>query len=91
MKRQKNEHPPCKCFRFGYVDHLIAKFLKPPNYNNKQQNNVRFNKRGYRASQKYPKDSYDDNDKTIYASMACMSSDDKSSSRHFGDSFQKTN
>ena len=31
--RQQTERTPCKCFRCGYVDHLIPKFPKSPKYN----------------------------------------------------------
>ena len=43
---------PLKCFRCGYEDHLIAKFPKPPKYNEKRQKQVRFNERGNCALQK---------------------------------------
>ena len=72
----------CIC---GPVDHLIAKFPKPPKDDKKRRNNNRFNERGNFASQKYSKDGDDDNDQKVYAYMACMSGNDEISSRNFCD------
>ena len=33
LDRQQTERAPCKCFRCGYVDNLIAKSPKPPKDN----------------------------------------------------------
>ena len=46
--KQRTEHTP----RCGYVDHIIAKFPKPPKDNKKQWKQVRLNERGNPASQK---------------------------------------
>ena len=43
------EHPPWKCFRCGSEDHMIAKFPKPPKYNEKRRKQVCFNEKGNRA------------------------------------------
>ena len=91
LYRQRNERVFCKCFRCGSVDHLIAKCLKPPKDNKKQQNTFRFNERVNRVPQKESKDGDDDNDQYIYASMARMYDDDEKYSRYFGDSSQLTN
>ena len=50
--RQRTKHPPRKCFRCGSVDHIISECPNPPKYNNKRQNNVRFNEGVNRASKK---------------------------------------
>ena len=31
--KQRTEHTPWKCFRWGSVDNIIDKFLKPPKDN----------------------------------------------------------
>ena len=41
--KQRTEHTAHNLCRCRYVDHLIAKCLKPPKDNDKQQNQVRFN------------------------------------------------
>ena len=46
------EHIPRKCFRYGYEDHLIEKFLEPPKDNNTQQKQLCFIERANRSSQK---------------------------------------
>ena len=53
--------------------------------------NVNFNERGNRESQKHPKSGDDDNNKVIYEFMACMSSNDKISSKYWSNSSQLTN
>ena len=89
--RQQTERPPRKCFICEYVDHLIVKCLKPPKDNNKQQKKVRFIERVNCISQKESKDDDDDNDQYIYAFMARMSMNDKSSSKYFGNSLLFSN
>ena len=42
-KKQRTERTTQKCFRCGSVDHLIAKFSKPPKDNKKQRKQVCFN------------------------------------------------
>ena len=88
--KQWNECTPRKCFRCGSIDHQIAKFTKPTKYNKKQKNKVRFNERGNSALQKESENCDDDNDQYIYVLMACMSGNDKSSGRDFGESLQLT-
>ena len=39
---RNSERPPQKCFRCGSEDHMIAKFPKPPNDNEKRQKQVCF-------------------------------------------------
>ena len=82
---------PHKCFRCGSEDCLIAKSLKPPTYNQKQNKQLFFSERGNRASQKEYDNGDNNNDQNIYASMACMSDNEKCSSKNFGDSSQLTN
>ena len=50
--KKGTERTPCKCFRCGSEDHLIAKFPKPPKYNDKRRKQVRFSEGGNHASQK---------------------------------------
>ena len=64
--RQQNERTPWKCFRYVSIYHLINKCSKPPNDNDKQLNQVRFNKRGNYSSQKESKNGDNDNDQYIY-------------------------
>ena len=40
------ECTPCRCFRCGSEDHIIAKCSNPPKDNKKRQNKVRFSERG---------------------------------------------
>ena len=47
--RQWTERTPRKCFRCGSVNHLFAKYLKPPKDNKRQQKQVCFNERGNHA------------------------------------------
>ena len=85
LDKQRSKHTPWKCFRYGSVDHLIAKFPKTPKDNKQRWKQVRINKRGKRASQKECKNSDNDNDQNIYASMAGMSDNDKMPRRYFVD------
>ena len=81
------ERPPRKCFRCGSEYHMIAKCPKPPKDNDKRRKRVRFNEKGNIAC-----DNSENNDEhKIYASMACMSSNDERSSEKYGDSSQLTN
>ena len=66
---------------------MIAKFPKPPKYNEKRCKKVRFNEKGNRACD----NDKDNDDHKIYASMAQRSSDDERKSRNYGDSSQLTN
>ena len=91
MENRRTERTPCKCFRCGSEDHLISKCPKPPKDNEKRQNQVRFGERGNRASQKECDNGDNNSNQNIYASMARMSDNDKSPSRHFGDSLKFTN
>ena len=70
LDRKKNKHTPCRYFRCGYVDNLISKCSKPPKDNQKKRKTVRFNERGNCAPQKESDNGDDDNDQTIYVSMA---------------------
>ena len=79
-----------KTFRWGSVDHLIAKFPKPYKYDKKKKDHP-FQWRGKRALQKESENSDNDNDQKIYASMPQMSGDDEISSKDFGYSLQFTN
>ena len=49
---KRTECTPRKCFRCGSEDPLIAKFPKPPKYNEKWQKQIRFSERCNHASQK---------------------------------------
>ena len=49
---RRTESLPNKCFRCGSEDHLIAKCLNPPKYNEKHQNRLNFSERGKRSLQK---------------------------------------
>ena len=66
---------------------MIAKFPKPPKDNEKRRRQVCFNENGNRACDN-GKNIYDHR---IYASMARMSSNDKSESEKYGDSSQLIN
>ena len=66
---------------------MIAKFPKPPKYNEKRRNQVRFNEKGNRACN----NGEDNNDHKIYACIARMSSDDERKSVKYSDSLQLTN
>ena len=66
---------------------MIAKFPKPPKYNEKRRKQVRFNEKGNCEC-----DNGKNNDKhKIYASMARISNNDQLSSEKYGDSLQLTN
>ena len=60
---------------------MIAKCPKPPKYNKKRRQSVRFNEKGNCACD----NGEDENDHNIYASMARMSSDGKQKSGEYGD------
>ena len=77
---------PRKCFRCASEDHLIAKSPKTPKENEKRRKQVSLNERGNHAY----KNSENNSDKKIYASMACMSSNDECTSGNFGDNLQLT-
>ena len=66
---------------------MISKCPKPPKYNEKRQNQVRFNEKDNRACD----NGENNNDQKIYASMARMSSNEERSSENYGDSPQLTN
>ena len=91
MDNIRTERKPRKWFRCVYEDHLIAKIPKLPKDNQKRQKQVRFSERVNCASQKEYNNGENNNDQKIYASMACMSDNDKCPSRDFGDSLQLTN
>ena len=76
-----------KKFRCGYEDNLIAKFPKPPKYNEKLLKQVRLNEKCNCACTNGKNNS----DQKIYASMARMSGNDKCPSGNFGYSSQLTN
>ena len=76
------DRTPQKCFICGSEDNLISKCLKPPKENEKRKNQVRFNERGNHECNNIKHNS----DQNIYASMACMSDNDKSPNGNFGDS-----
>ena len=42
-KKQRTGFTPHKCFRCGYIYHIISKCPKPPKDHEKQQNIDRFN------------------------------------------------
>ena len=50
--RQRTGCTTHKCFRYVSLYHLISKYPKPPKYNKKRQQNVRFNERGSHEKQK---------------------------------------
>ena len=81
------ERPQQKRFRCGSEDHMIAKCTKPPKDNKKRRRQVCFNEKVNRACDKCK----NNDDHKIYASMACMSSNDECSSDKYGDSLQLTN
>ena len=87
MENRQTERTPRKFFRCGSKDHLIAKFPKPPKYNEKRQKQVLFNENFNRACDNVKNNS----DQNIYASMACMSGNDECPSRNFGDNSQLNN
>ena len=81
------ERTPRKCFRCGSVDHLTAKFPKPPKDNEKRRKQVCFNENFNHARNNGKNNS----DQNLYASLACMYGNDKCPSDNFGDSSQLTN
>ena len=89
--RKRTERKHCKCFICGSVDNLIAKYPKLHKYNKKLQKQVRFNERNNCAPQKEPENGDKYNYQKIYASMAQMYGNYKSSSTDFGDISKLTN
>ena len=87
LGRRRTERMPRKCFRCGSEDHILAKFPKPPKYNEKRKKQVRFNEKGNCACDNGENNS----DQNIYAYMARMSNKDKCSSENYSDSLQLTN
>ena len=81
------ERPPQKCFSCGSEDHIIAQYPKPPKDNVIQQRQVRFNEKGNHVCD----NSENNDDHTIYASIARISSNDERKSVNYGDSSQFTN
>ena len=69
LNNKYTECTPCKCFRWGYVDNLIAKYLKPHKDNYKRRKQVCFIERGNRALQKQCDNGDNNNDQKMYASM----------------------
>ena len=76
MYKQRTEYKHRKCFRCISADHLIFKCLKPPKYNIKRQNTVRFNESGNLSSHEEYDNGDTDNNQKIFASMAQMSGHD---------------
>ena len=91
LEKKCTELTPRKCFRCRSEYHLIENFPKPPRENEKHQKQVCLSERGNLASQKECDNSKNKNDQKIYASMACMSDNDKFPCRYFCDSLQLTN
>ena len=83
---ERNVHLEKK-IKCGCEYHLIAKFLKPPKDNEKQQYQVRFNEKDNCAH----KSSKNNDDQKIYASMARMYNNDECPSENVGDSSQLNN
>ena len=81
------ERTPRKYFKCRYEDHMIAKCPKPPKDNKKRKNQVHFNEKGNHTCDIGENSS----DQNIYASMACMASNDERSSENCGDRLQLTN
>ena len=71
---RNSERPPQKCYRCVSEVHMIAKCPKPPKDSKKRRKSVHFNEKGNRACD----NGEDDNGHKIYASMARISSDDRS-------------
>ena len=84
---RNTERPPQKCFRCGSEDHMIAKFPKPPKYNEKRRKQLSFIGKGNCACD----NGENNDDHKIYASIALMSSNDERSSEKYGDSSELTN
>ena len=91
MDNQRTESTPCKCFRYGSEDHLIAKFPNPRKENEKRKKQFRFSERGNNELHQEYDNSDNNNDQQINASMPHMSDNDESPSRYFGNSSQLTN
>ena len=75
--RYRTEHTTHKCFRWGYVDHLIAKCTWPTKDNKNLRKTVCYNEWCNISSQKESNNSGDYNDRNIYISMARMSGIDE--------------
>ena len=86
MYNKSIERTPCKCFRYGSEDPLIAKCTKPPKDNKKWRKQVRLSERCNCSSQKEYDSGENNNDQNIYSSMASMSDNDECPSRDFGES-----
>ena len=69
---KNSDCPARKCYRFGYEDHLIAKFTKPPKDSEKRRKSDKAKGKGNSVKD----NSDDDDDLKVYASMARMSNDD---------------
>ena len=89
--KQQTKHPPHKYFRYGFIDHIIAKSPKPSEDNEKRRKQVSFNERDNNTLQKESKKIDNEDNQKIYASMAIMSGNNESSGRDFGESSQLTN
>ena len=63
--KQRTERTPCKFFRCGSIDNLIAKFLKPPKDNKKRQKKVCFIEMGNCGLKKVYENGDNDNDQKI--------------------------
>ena len=84
---KNSDCPAQKCFRCGSVDHMIAKFPKPPEDSEKRRKSEKSKEKGNRACN----NSDDENDHKVYAYMDRLSSDDKCENKDYGESSQLTN
>ena len=91
MDQQRTKRTPHNCFRCGSEDRLITKCPKPPKYNNKQKNQIRFIDNGNNASQKVCKNGDNFNNQNIYAYMAQMPGNNEIFRGDFGYIFQLKN
>ena len=86
--RQKNsDRPARKCFGCGSENHLIAKCPTPPRDIEKIRKSDKSKEKGNSAKD----NSNDEDDLTVYASMARMSNDDVRENKDYGNSSQLTN
>ena len=85
MENSRTERTPQRCFRYGYEDHLISKYPKPPKENEKRLKKVHFSERGNCAC-----DSSGVKVTKICAPIERMYNNDKCSSGNIGDSLQLT-
>ena len=76
---RQTERTSRKCFRCGYQDHITATFPEQPKDNEKWRKQGHFNEKGNHEC----KSSKNNRDQKIYASMACMSSNDECISGNF--------